>query len=72
MNADQAQAVAADMERHGYNTMTRLGGGKWVVKAIDAGTGNEVTIRAAVEWDALKGEAAPVTAAAGMLQAALL
>jgi hypothetical protein len=71
MNADQAQAVAADMERHGYNTMTRLGGGKWVVKAIDAGTGNEVTIRAASEWDALKGEAAPVEAA-GMLQAALL
>lgn len=71
MNSEQAKAVALDMERHGWNTLLKMAGQKWTVKAIDAESGTETTIRTPAEWEALRGETVPV-AAGGLIQAALL
>lgn len=56
MNSEQAKAVAQDMERHGWNTLIRLTGSHWTVRAIEADTGYEVTIKTPAEWESHKAE----------------
>jgi hypothetical protein len=73
MSAEQAKRVAADMESHGWNTMLRLQGQQWVVKAINADSGADATVKSVAEWEAIKGEAEPVpVVASGWNQGSLL
>lgn len=59
MNSEQAKAVAADMERHGWNVIIKLQGPAWVVRAMDSYTLQDVTIKTPIEWAEIKAGAAP-------------